>query len=876
LVEDELTKLTLEPKQLVEDIATTTTALRERFGTALSAVRERAQETFGAFRGWLAALVGGYGEAAEAATAASLSQERYNQILAAGSAEGATLVQELTALVLRLSEASGEPFENIIQGMKDARQVSIDQGDAITQSLGIATGATQGLMGMLGSLGLKAIVFGAILAKVIGVIKDFVAEVRDAVAVSIEFQTSLVRLEIAIRAAQRFSGEMIGSISGWKSSLEELRQTYRGLSETDLQAAAARMILVTREMKFNEEQALRTLEAAVQLSTLYQVDLRRATSLVTQGLTGISRGLRLYGIQLSRAILNEQARALGLRRTWEELTAAERASVALEVITRQLSGTTEDLGHLYATLGGRLQEAEARLKDAKRDVGSLTAGFKVLGTELKARAIELLAKFIVTLEKFAAVAAGTIAIVAAFYNAIDKGVPLVEAMQLSLEAYAEAFMRVGTFFGVFREGLEDVEDLGGIWEALAADFQARTAEMLAVLEELAREYGARFADLEAELAARIDAAHRKLGDKLLDLDRELGYKRLDALRALYDKLADLATAFGRKQDDIARRTAEKLAKLRDDLNDKRAAILAALHKKLRRLQEDYQIASRRSRERFIEDLQDAVANRDAFAAVQLIKRQRREQRELKEDFGVKQGRAREDAAEALAKLKSDLEAQRKAILEEQKRALEDLDIWLARRREDAHRDYEERLEDLDLWLERQQRELEIAHEAELKELERHHRARQVELAAALAEEENITEAGARAIFEQLDAVFGLGGQIEAMMDAFRQRLNTRIEIEMRVNQIDVGDDIPPSPPWLPDVGLQDYGAAVPQSPAMPDSAQLQAAGVPSCVNPQTVTQLGVLEIQVSADEHFSEDFELMVGEQIADFVGHVIVRPRRA
>lgn len=877
LAEDELTTLTFEPKQFVEGIVAAASSLRERFGEALATVGERVQEARENFSGFFERLTAGFQQTSEATTTASISQQRYNQVLAEGSQQGATLMQELSALVVRLSEASGEPFINIIDGLVQAKQVTADQGEAIAKNLGIATEAGAGFAGMLGKVLTAAALAGIALGALKRIIKGFVDELKDAVAVSIEYQTSLVRLEVAVRAAQRASGEMVGSISGWKSTLEELRETYQGLSEVDLQGAAARMILVTREMKFNEEQAKRTLEAAIQLSVIYGVDLKRATSLITQGLTGISRGLRLYGVQLSRTILNEEARAQGLRRTWEELNTAERASVALEVITRQLSGTTEDLDVIYETLGGRIQAAEARIKDAKKEIGSLTAGFKVLGVEVKARAIEALASLILTLERLVAVGAGTLAFLEVYPEMIQSGASNQEAMNAALDAYAEKLKEVSGFFGLFRDELEDIEELGGIWETLAGQLQTESDEMLANLTELALEYGERFADLEADLAARIDAAHRKLRDKLVDLDKEGYQKRLDALRDFHDKLSDLILAYNRKREDIERRVAEKLAKVRDDLSERRAAIMAALHLKLLRLEEDYRIASRRSHERFVEDLQDAVANRDAWAAVRLIKRQRREQRELREDYEVRRRRAIEDAAAALAALTSNLEAQRQAIMRERDREIADLDIWLARRREDAGIDYERRLEDIRLWLERKQRELEFAHQAELEELQRHHTARQIELAAALADEENITEEGAQAIFDQLDRVFGLGGTIEQMMEAFRQRLATRIEIQMQVSQIDLGGGLPQPAPWLPTLPLHPWDPDVqpPASPISPDVQTLQSSAVTNFVNQRTETQLGVLEIRIEANEYFSADFEEMVGDQIAQFVGNVIVRPGR-
>lgn len=878
LAEDELTKLTFEPKQFTEGVVESTNTLRERFTAALATVKERAAEAFANFRASLGQVSMGYQETAEAASAATMSQERYNQVLAEGTREGATMTQELTALVVRLSEASGEPFVNIIEGMKQAKQITSEQSDAITKDLIGTAGAAEGLAGSLGKISVVAAVVGAALKVLTNFLRDLWAELKDAVEVSIEFQTSLVRLEVAVRAAQRSSGAMVGSIAGWKNTLEELRATYRGLSETDLQAAAARMVLVTREMKFNEEQARRTLEAAIQLSTLYQVDLKRATSLVTQGLTGISRGLRLYGVQLSRTILNEEARAQGLRRTWEELNTAERASVALEVITRQLSGTTEDLDEVYGTLGGRMQEAQARIKDAKADIGSLTAGFKVLGAEIKARAIEALASFILTIERLVTMAKASIAMLVTFSGQLRAGATQTEAAAAALQVYYDTIAEAGTFFGIFREELEDVEETGGIWETLAATLKAREAEMLADLAELAREFGTRFADLEAELAARLDAAGRKLADKLVDLDAEAHDKRLDALRDYYDELADLVLAYARKREDIERDVAEKLAKLRDDLGERRAALLAALYLKLMRLQEDYQIASRRSRERFIEDLQDAVAARDAWGAVQLIKRQRREQRELREDYDVKRRRTIEDAMIALANLKSNLEAQRAAILRDRERELADLDIWYARRKEDAKIDYDRRIADIATWLGRQQREVEIAHKAELEELQRHHEARQIELAAALADEEDITEEGARAIFDQLNEVFGLDGVIDQMLEAFRQRLSTRIEIEMRVNQLQLPGGLPQPTPWLPLIPLQDWNppSEATSPPPVPDTPPVEGFDNNNFVNSLTETELGVLEIVITADEHFSEDFEGMVGDQIAEFVGNVIVRPRRA
>lgn len=274
-------------------------------------------------------------------------------------------------------------------------------------------------------------------------------------------------------------------------------------------------------------------------------------------------------------------------------------------------------------------------------------------------------------------------------------------------------------------------------------------------------------------------------------------------------------------------------------------------------------------------MQDAVANRDAFAAVRLIKRQRREQRELLENYQVKRRRAIEDAQDQLANLNDNLEAQRQAILRDRERAIEAAKRWRDRRLYQIDRDYDAQMAKLDRWFDRKSQAIRRDHKLEVAELRRHHRQRQIELAQALAEEESITEEGARAIFDQLDKVFGLGGMIEVMMDAFRNRLATRIEIETRVNQINVGGGLPPTSPMLPTVDLQDYESSQDAGPSTPP--QIPQGDVAPVIqrSDTTTTHLGVLEIDVRADEHFSKDFEDMVGKQIADFVGRVIVNPRR-
>ena len=878
LAEDELTQLSLQPVQLAQDVKAATTNLKDRFVNSLNHIRQAAKSTFERFGSFLSRMVFGYQKVGQAANAATINQQRFNQLLAEGQQVGATLVQELTALVLRLSQASGEPFQNIINGLVQAKQVTQEQGTAIGKTLGVATKATNKFSGALGILGKVAnSTFGIALGLgAVQILKKFIEEVRTAVKDTVELQTALVRLQVSVRAAQRFSGEMVGSIGAWQESLEELGDTYQNLSQVEIQQAGARTILLTRQMKFNQEQIQRTLEAAAQLAALYNIDMNKAISLVTQGLTGISRGLRLYGVQLSRTILNEEARRQGLQKSWEEMNAAERASIALEVITKQLAGTTEDLDVIYETLGGRLQAATARSRDAKAEIGSLTAWFKVLGAEIKARAIEALADFILTAERVVVQIVSMNTMLGVFLQDFRSGVPVVDAMRHALEAGAESATKVSRAFGLITTELEDVEG-GNIWAALADQLQASSEESLEALQDLAREYGEKFADLQIDLANKIAESWRKLADRLAELSIELIEKQAEAWRKRGDAIIETEIQFGIKLEDIEIRTAERLAALVDQLAEKRIAILAALHKKLRRLQEDFQIASRRSRERFIEDLDDAVANRDAFAAVRLIKKQRREQRELREDFEVKRRRAIEDAQERLAALNGSLEAQRAAILRDRDRAIAAAERWRTRRLADIDRDYEAQLAKLQRWHANKKREIIQDQKEEMAELQRHHIARQIELAAALAEEENITEEGARAIFDQLDKVFGLGGTIEQMMEAFRDRLATRIEIETRVNQIQLGGGLPTTTPMLPPgellpwEELDDPVIVEPDIPIIPQ----RTATAPAQRTDTTVENLGVLEIRVSADEHFSADFESMVGDRIVGFVDKVLLRPRR-
>lgn len=226
--------------------------------------------------------------------------------------------------------------------------------------------------------------------------------------------------------------------------------------------------------------------------------------------------------------------------------------------------------------------------------------------------------------------------------------------------------------------------------------------------------GSPFGDLGPEDAVTDDAIRKyhEFLERILGL-RDRYIKQMETLEIrLTQRLEEIGIQREQRLEEIAiqaeRKREQLLIKLHRRLEDAERAYNRALERidyensrRREKIWERYWNRVRKINQRFMDSIYDAIAARDATAAMKAI---RRRQRDL--------GEAGIERNQALNNLRKD-----------QERELEELRIKLERAREDARRSYDQGIEDLARWISQEQDELERHIEAQRKQIEAWHKWR---------------------------------------------------------------------------------------------------------------------------------------------------------
>lgn len=338
-------------------------------------------------------------------------------------------------------------------------------------------------------------------------------------------------------------------------------------------------------------------------------------------------------------------------------------------------------------------------------------------------------------------------------------------------------------FREFENGIVDVEAAQSAWResilASAAAIEHRLKPKIEETEEAAKEMVAAFSGEPAERPFEVEA---ELMDKFatqmieaarnrdLQLEQAAQKHQQNITKILGDfegKRAKLRIDSQKETDEAIADAQEELAQLAEDTDREIAQRRDEFNREELRETEDHLDEMRRIDERYHSDLKDAVANRDAVAIVRLRERHAQETREREEAFNKQQGRDREDQDRELAKIREDEAAKRAAINEELDAQINEILAKEAKKQLELEQRRDEQLAANEENLQAQQQQIEEA------------MARQLEtIARNMADQKNVSEEGAREVLGAFNEVFGIGGDIDKMMEDFVKRRELRATITM--------------------------------------------------------------------------------------------------
>lgn len=352
-----------------------------------------------------------------------------------------------------------------------------------------------------------------------------------------------------------------------------------------------------------------------------------------------------------------------------------------------------------------------------------------------------------------------------------------------------------------------------------------TADAFAAAAEKVDQAAKQMIDLEADIASKREEVEADHGEKIAEITEEYEDKKADIIANREEAIADLERDLAKKRADIAEDTAEALEELEQEVAQKRIEINEQAQQALEDLQRDtrqaiarerqqadlkesreeenHQRDLQRMRESYLDDLTDAVKNRDARAIVDLRRRYNRERRESEDSHRTEKRRGREDTEARIEEIRERERIQTEEIRRNQEQQLADLEQHEQQRRDEIAEKQAEQLADLAENEALKREEIEKSFQEQMAKNEENFAAqmekentqyaerkaaldeamakRLEDIAKELADEKEITEEGAKALLEALNKTFGIGGDIDKLMEDFaarrKQKMTVQIEFE---------------------------------------------------------------------------------------------------
>lgn len=561
-----------------------------------------------------------------------------------------------------------------------------------------------------------------------------------------ELEASLYRLKNSERILSEQGIEI--SFKGMEDGIKRIKKLVPVFSKEDIAGLVGQLSISTQSLGLTEKQIIDLAEsiAVLNINSAENETLQQtASKVVSSLLTSNAKGVANLGIKLGDAAIQAKAFEMGLLDAGEsvsKLTAHEKDMVKVAIAIETGQESVAGLNDFLATNTARVQQNKAAWNDLLTTVGQLFLPF-----------IPLLTKFFSLLNDG--------------FNMVKSGMVVLLTVGTTVLTFFRMFAGKGIHsFKELKEAITEIDDAAkkmianlffpeGIPDNAPEWFKKFFGDALTPKEtptgvgggsDATEEEGRKQADALKESEDKIQEIMQDARDKREQIDEDYRRKIEDANRDHAEKMEDIARDVARKQEDALRNYNEKVEDINRDANEKIAEAQADAQQKELDREAEFQNKLRELRERFLFDLEDALRERDARQVLRLIREYNFDKKNLEEKHKLERQDAKKDLAEKLA----DIERERQLKLEAAKRELAEkqaeIKIWQDREIADAQRALSRKLEDARRW-----------HERELAENRQFLQRKLQDLAQAIAQEYQLTAAGAAAIQSLLNGYMGTGG-----------------------------------------------------------------------------------------------------------------------
>jgi hypothetical protein len=422
-----------------------------------------------------------------------------------------------------------------------------------------------------------------------------------------------------------------------------------------------------------------------------------------------------------------------------DLVDGEQAIVMLAASEYEEAKAAAEAAAATDELGNAAEEAATKVLTAAERMSAMTDALQRVGVEdaqmeAAQRAIALATGQITQL---AAVQEDALTMLALAY---EKG-------ELSQDAYIQAAQQIlsvsqdsATGYALVRDAVEGAtgglyelgDSLDGIPASMqdAADASRQMAEILEEAAQAEAEIAQRVVDMEADYNRQIIDININRARAIEDIDRNLAQQRAQAAAQLSQRLAQIEAQAGQQQQQAAQQHADRMAQI----------------------EEQYQERLRDIQKRYQESMYEAVANRDATAALEAMRRREDELDEARRDRDKQHADAQTDYARQQEDQRRSLEMQRQQAIEAYNQQLADLQL-----------SRQQQIDELDLSIKRQMEDMERHNQWEIEAMRNKFSTEHAQAINAYASQESAYRqhlVNMRNIWAQYGGYTGYGGTYE--------------------------------------------------------------------------------------------------------------------
>lgn len=829
---------------------------------------------------------------ADAAELVAKGLEKQAAAAAMTENEGAAANSELIAqearqqaIALNMAAISAEKDAAALAGLSTAMGVAQKEMGALAKSVGDAEKAKKSWIDRVFTMQrVASTFFGTFLS---GLAFQAMSALQTAFQTSTDYakelEVSLTNVDVAVRASERQFGEAAGSVGSWRDFIASLRTEFRAFNDSELAQGVSQIINYTRDLNLSADAQQRLATSAAQLALATPgKSFADAAEAVARGIAGEQRALRDYMVLISPEM--RDAKSLELYgKAYDSLTSkVKQATVNQAVFFEAMSGRAQDAAVMLDNVAVRQQAATNRLKTDTVGVGKAWNELWTGALESASYAIEKLgvgfAWIAGHVEHFGQSVTG---VVYGFYELIGLGQMVQNTFKglyivLKASGLYDWGIRVGDALrGVTRQ-LGDVQKQAkGLTSGIAGELLPAVNEAIRKMQDLQDEAAKK--RLDAQKKAQKDSIQARV-DYLADMAKLiLGAPAQRAALASEKNDAFTQLTIKQTQENVDAYNQYQMKEFRDteDFNIKMVRMQEDFDRNEQDAEKEHQKKLRDIRRSSYFDLLDAIREQDARAVLLALRKRNEALRNAEQENQDAKDKRLEDFEAKKKQAQEDFNLDRKRAKEDFDLSVRDRERKFAQERADLENQYHDKEIQLQQSLDREAMQRRSSYDASLSDIKNTLQDDLNEIQGWYDEEVDkwtqswvdkydITREQLDRIMEYMEGKIGPNGD---MVKMYEDAIKSILELN------------PPPTNNMPKTNSKEViqaargGSWIVDSPTnflageggSPEAVQITPLGAMSASGMRSSSAMS-LNVNVTADEHFSIAFEDRVISAIADVV----------